>query len=566
MPTPTPSDVHIPTPEEKISVKVRPKYYLEAVPIFKTGKWKGTEYTIEDLDEIVRNTNALIRAGLHEPPIKLGHDENQEYLLNKSGLPSFGFVKRLYRVGNEIFADIEVPQEMVEWLEKRYYDKVSAEIYLDYEHPETGEKIGKVLRAIAFLGADLPAVKGLGSIILHNEKTKKIYVLFNDKDLEEAKTMNKWTLDEIKRILPCCYDYIKKYMEDKKKKELTGDELAELLVLKRFDDVKNANVQNQETTEQTIECPEGYKWDEKTGRCVRLDEKQEDRVVCPKGYKYNEETGRCEPVEQKQEENPNGEENEEVKEEIDEEGDIDEDVLFELLGKIVEKIEEFQLPGGTPKGWTRETFRTVYEKLGGSFDDCVEEVKARGIADNPERFCAWLKYRATGKWPGTKEWRASESVKDTKIVELQNKIKELENKKFEEEIEKIKTEYRNVLLPKFDDYIKVLSEEIKKVEVVKFGEKEVDLRKLFVDFLKDLVSSKIVMFGEVAKTPKEEEKYTISEERKQKIIQMFNEIKPNEEIDNLDLAELALQISAKENIPYRDALLKAKKILEEEVK
>lgn len=562
MPTPTPSDVHIPTPEEKISVKVRPKYYLEAVPIFKTGKWKGTEYTIEDLDEIVRNTNALIRAGLHEPPIKLGHDENQEYLLNKSGLPSFGFVKRLYRVGNEIFADIEVPQEMVEWLEKRYYDKVSAEIYLDYEHPETGEKIGKVLRAIAFLGADLPAVKGLGSIILHNEKTKKIYVLFNDKDLEEAKTMNKWTLDEIKRILPCCYDYIKKYMEDKKKKELTGDELAELLVLKRFDDVKN----NQETTEQTIECPEGYKWDEKTGRCVRLDEKQEDRVVCPKGYKYNEETGRCEPVEQKQEENPNGEENEEVKEEIDEEGDIDEDVLFELLGKIVEKIEEFQLPGGTPKGWTRETFRTVYEKLGGSFDDCVEEVKARGIADNPERFCAWLKYRATGKWPGTKEWRASESVKDTKIVELQNKIKELENKKFEEEIEKIKTEYRNVLLPKFDDYIKVLSEEIKKVEVVKFGEKEVDLRKLFVDFLKDLVSSKIVMFGEVAKTPKEEEKYTISEERKQKIIQMFNEIKPNEEIDNLDLAELALQISAKENIPYRDALLKAKKILEEEVK
>lgn len=558
MPTPTPGDVHIPRPEEKISVKIKPKYFIDAVPIFKAGKWKGTEYTIKDLDEIVRNTNALIKANLHEPPVKLGHNENQEELLNKSGLPSFGFVKRLYRVGDEIFADVEVPQEVSEWVARRFYDKVSAEIYLDYEHPTTGEKIGKVLRAIAFLGADLPAVKGLGSIVFHNEKkNKKDFIVFEDKNLKEVNNMRLWTLDEIKRILPCCYDFVSKYMEEKNKKEINGDELAELIVKMRYEKIKN--FQEEETN---IECPEGYKWDEKTGRCVRLDEKQEDRVICPKGYEYNKDIGKCEPIKQAEESNPKNETNDNsLKNEVDETGDIDENVLYELLNKILEKIEDFQLPGEEPKGWTKETFKTVYEKLGGSFNDCVEEVKARGIADDPERFCAWLKYRATGKWPGTKEWRASENEEDTKIIELQNKIKELENKKFEEEIEKIKTEYRNVLLPKFDEYIKVLSEEIKKVKVVKFDEKEVDLRKLFIDFLKDLVSSKIVMFGEVAKTSKEEE-YIVSEERKQKIIHMFNEIKPNEEINNLDLAELALQISTKENIPYRDALLKAKKILQ----
>ncbi|MDW8056605.1 MAG: hypothetical protein RMJ13_07875, partial [Elusimicrobiota bacterium] len=284
MTEPSISDVHIPQPEKKISVKVKPRYILEAVPIFKVGEWKGEKYTIEDLDEIVKNTNALIKENLHEPPIKIGHDENQEYLLNKSGLPSFGFVKKLYRVGDEIFADIEVPKEVLEWVERRFYDKVSAEIYLNFEHPITKENIGKVLRAVAFLGADLPAVKGLGSIAFHNEtkNTKKQAIVFEDKNLKEVKSMSIWTIDEIKRILPCCYERVKKYMEEKNKKEIDGDELAQLLMLIRYEEVKkDEEVKNE--TNNTIECPEGYIWDENLGRCVRTDKKEEEHIICPKG-------------------------------------------------------------------------------------------------------------------------------------------------------------------------------------------------------------------------------------------------------------------------------------------
>ncbi|MCX7911320.1 MAG: hypothetical protein N2505_07075, partial [Endomicrobia bacterium] len=184
-----------------------------------------------------------------------------------------------YRVGDEIFADIEVPKEVLEWVERRFYDKVSAEIYLNFEHPITKENIGKVLRAVAFLGADLPAVKGLGSIAFHNEtkNTKKQAIVFEDKNLKEVKSMSIWTIDEIKRILPCCYERVKKYMEEKNKKEIDGDELAQLLMLIRYEEVKkDEEVKNE--TNNTIECPEGYIWDENLGRCVRTDKKEEEHI------------------------------------------------------------------------------------------------------------------------------------------------------------------------------------------------------------------------------------------------------------------------------------------------
>jgi hypothetical protein len=172
MAEPTIQDIHIDKPLENVSVKVKQqkRNKIESVPIFQSGTWKGQTYTIEDLDEIVRNTNALIKARLHEPPIKLGHNENQKKLLEESGLPAFGYVEKLYRIGDQIFADfIDVPDKLINWITLRHYDKVSSEIYLDYEHPKTNEKIGKVLRAVALLGADIPAVKGLGSIMYHKE-------------------------------------------------------------------------------------------------------------------------------------------------------------------------------------------------------------------------------------------------------------------------------------------------------------------------------------------------------------------------------------------------------------
>jgi hypothetical protein len=625
MTEPAVQDVHIDKPSENISIKVKQqkRNKIENVPIFQAGTWKGQTYTIEDLDEIVRNTNALIKAGLHEPPIKLGHSENQKKLLEESGLPAFGYVEKLYRIGDQIFADfIDVPDKLVDWIALRHYDKVSSEIYLDYEHPKTGEKIGKVLRAVALLGADIPAVKGLGSIMFHNEEIKKIKVIsFEDKNLEEVNTMiiKKWTIDEIKRVLPCCFDFVKKYMEEKKKSFLDGDELAMLLAKKRFQEAK-------EDDEEQPECPDGYKWDANLGKCVRLDEKQEDRPVCPKGYRWDEEQQKCVPItEEKEEQRENKEqvekkeedkrfhigyallkalldklgielpEDEEIPEDVDEyieqklkekeEKSGDEEVKIEItpdeeekfykdlenLAKVEkeDEVKKFQLPGGTPRGWTKESFKKAFESLGGTFTDCVEAVK--GSVANPERFCAWMKYRATGKWPGTKEWRAEENVvKNTEdnpeIRELKKKIKEYEDRLFKEKLDEFIKQNRNVLLPRFDDYIKAFTEGLDD-KIVKFEDKEVDLRKLFIDFLKDIVESKTIMFGEIVKTPKEDyESVEITNEEKEQFVKKYSEVRPGVDVKNVELAILAEKIEQTEKIPYREALIKAYEILNKRAK
>ncbi len=554
----------------EIKTKQIKRNKIENVPIFKVGSWKGYNYKIQDLDEIVRNTNALIKAGIHEPPVKLGHREDQKKLLEESGLPSFGFVDKIYRIGDQLFADlIDVPDEVMEWVSRRLYDKVSAEIYMDYEHPETKEKIGKVLRAVAFLGADIPAVKGIGSIFFHNENKKFKSIEFEDKFLEEVNTMRVWTIDEIRRVLPCCAEKIQKYMDEKKKDKLDGEELAILLATMRFEEIK----EKLNKVNVDIECPDGYIWDENLGKCIRLDGKEEERVVCPKGYKWDEEQKKCVKINQEESQSKEdlikelidivlriyGISIDEITPEIIEIIKIDLERIKEDLN-MMKELEKFQLPGGTPTGWTKESFMKAYESLGGNFNSCVENVKEK--VSDPESFCAWLKYRATGKWPGSKEWREdSEENQDVKL--LKEKIKEYEEKLFKEKLKEFINKNRNIILPKFDKYIDCFSENLGD-KIVKFDDKEVDLRKLFIDFLKDIVESKIVIFGEIAKNKEVENEYEIKDEERQRYIEKYSEIKPNIKVENVDLAILAEKISEKENISYRDALLKAYKILKQE--
>ena len=129
--------------------------------IFKTGTYYGRKYTEEDLDTIAKNTNELIAAGKHRAPSKLGHDDAQTFA-KINGLPAVGWVSRVFRKGASLFADfVDVPKLVAEAIQKKLYNSVSSEIYLD-EHAkrEFGVK-GPVLRAVAWLGADVPKVKGM---------------------------------------------------------------------------------------------------------------------------------------------------------------------------------------------------------------------------------------------------------------------------------------------------------------------------------------------------------------------------------------------------------------------
>ena len=157
---------------------------IKGAEIFMAGTWLGETYSEEDVAEIAANTNKLLAMKKFEPPAKvkklgkgkLGHSEAQE-VAETAGLPAAGWVSRVYLNGCKLLADFkDVPAEMAEWIRKGLYRYVSSEIYGDKLAAQYfGEYgiSGKVLRAVAFLGADVPVVKGLAPLplALHESAT-----------------------------------------------------------------------------------------------------------------------------------------------------------------------------------------------------------------------------------------------------------------------------------------------------------------------------------------------------------------------------------------------------------
>lgn len=125
------------------------KHSLEGVEIFASGKWKGDEYTDADLDAIVAAHNELDYA----PPLKAGHRD-------EPGAPAIGWLANLRRQGSKLLADIvDMSSQAYEAIKNRAYDTVSSEIYWDLERK--GKKYPRALKAVALLGADIPAVADL---------------------------------------------------------------------------------------------------------------------------------------------------------------------------------------------------------------------------------------------------------------------------------------------------------------------------------------------------------------------------------------------------------------------
>jgi len=131
------------------------------VEIFRAGKWNGDEYTIEDLDEIVKAHKEI--GLILKPYLKLGHDEGQK-LLQKDGYPSAGWITNVYREGKRLFADIKnIPKKIGELIDNKAYGRFSSEIYWNLK--EGGRVFKKALKAVALLGADTPAVGTMDDFI-----------------------------------------------------------------------------------------------------------------------------------------------------------------------------------------------------------------------------------------------------------------------------------------------------------------------------------------------------------------------------------------------------------------
>lgn len=133
---------------------------IKGVEIFSTGTWNGDKYTLEDLNQIVANfeeTKATMK-----PYLKLGHGDQK--FLQKEGLPSAGWIERLYVSGEKLIADFaDIPQKIYELIQKKAYRKVSCEMFWNLRIKEKTYR--RLLTACALLGADVPAVMNLNDML-----------------------------------------------------------------------------------------------------------------------------------------------------------------------------------------------------------------------------------------------------------------------------------------------------------------------------------------------------------------------------------------------------------------
>ena len=138
---------------------------LEGVEVLREGTWNGVPFPIERLDQMVEAHKAL--RGILDPPIKLGHDDNQR-LLQKDGYSAAGWVENLRRVGSRLVADLkQVPAMVADLIEVGAIRKRSSEVR--FQLMAGGQTWPAVLTGLALLGLDdkanvVEAVTGLVAI------------------------------------------------------------------------------------------------------------------------------------------------------------------------------------------------------------------------------------------------------------------------------------------------------------------------------------------------------------------------------------------------------------------
>lgn len=119
------------------------------VEVLRTGQWAGKRFGNADLDELAAN---FPRVGFR-PPVKLGHTD-------KPDDPAYGWVSSLKRVKDRLLAGFQsVPEELIAMIKAKRYNSVSVEVFDNLER--NGERFRLALKAVAILGAAIPAVSGL---------------------------------------------------------------------------------------------------------------------------------------------------------------------------------------------------------------------------------------------------------------------------------------------------------------------------------------------------------------------------------------------------------------------
>lgn len=190
--------------------------------IFRTGKHtdnsgKTQEWTEQDLDNIVLKYNP----GKHEAPIVIGHP--------KDNAPAFGWIEKLKRVGNTLYAfPKQLQTDFAEMVKQGLFKKRSVSLYPDGS-----------LRHVGFLGAVPPAVKGLPDIEF-KDLDKDVNIELSDfADIEDETEELKTKIAEYEEKLRKMTELEAKVSElEDLKKEITKLTIAKEQSEKKFTEVQ----------------------------------------------------------------------------------------------------------------------------------------------------------------------------------------------------------------------------------------------------------------------------------------------------------------------------------------
>ena len=140
-----------------------PNFTIRNVSLGEVGTWHqgDTKITETDIDEMVANYEETKDRLV--PWIYLGsHSSKKDMEKTDVGVPFFGSLQNLHRVGKALVADLsELPQKVYELITKGAYRRPSIELWRQWKDTVHDKMRKNVLSGICLLGADHPAVNTL---------------------------------------------------------------------------------------------------------------------------------------------------------------------------------------------------------------------------------------------------------------------------------------------------------------------------------------------------------------------------------------------------------------------
>ncbi len=165
--------------------------------VFKVGKYPQGNFTKKEIAQIATNYDPKFC----EAPITIDHQQ--------SG-PAYGWVDVVKADNDKLKVSFkDVPEEFEKEVNSGKYKKVSVELYRNLEGK------GAYLKAVSFLGAAIPQVKGLEPIKFM-ESESDIYEFESDNEPEQ---FNDADVEDLKNQITALEEQVSKFKENNKKME-----------------------------------------------------------------------------------------------------------------------------------------------------------------------------------------------------------------------------------------------------------------------------------------------------------------------------------------------------------